>query len=61
VLQWIVGALYGGYNPANMMKWYWWRFNADGFFCGTGIAAALVFPICSWVAPPVTSRSCSDL
>ncbi len=46
VLQWIVGALYGGYIAANMFKWYWWRFNANGFFWGmcAGIAAALVFP-----------------
>ena len=46
VLQWIVGALYGGYIAANMLKWYWWRFNANGFFWGmaAGIIAALVFP-----------------
>jgi solute:Na+ symporter, SSS family len=46
VLQWIVGALYGGYIAANMLKWYWWRFNANGFFWGmaSGIIAALVFP-----------------
>jgi solute:Na+ symporter, SSS family len=46
VLQWIVGALYGGYIAANMFKWYWWRFNANGFFWGmaAGITAALVFP-----------------
>jgi Na+/proline symporter len=46
VLQWIVGALYGGYIAANVLKWYWWRFNASGFFWGmmSGIAAALVFP-----------------
>lgn len=46
VLQWIVGALYGGYIAANMFKWYWWRFNANGFFWGmlSGVAAALVFP-----------------
>jgi len=46
VLQWIVGALYGGYIAANMLKWYWWRFNANGFFWGMacGIIAALVFP-----------------
>ncbi len=46
ILQWIVGALYGGYIAANMLKWYWWRFNANGFFWGmmSGIAAALVFP-----------------
>jgi Na+/proline symporter len=46
VLQWIVGALYGGYIAANMFKWYWWRFNANGFFWGmaSGTGAALVFP-----------------
>lgn len=46
ILQWIVGALYGGYIAANMLKWYWWRFNANGFFWGmaSGIIAALVFP-----------------
>jgi Na+/proline symporter len=46
VLQWIVGALYGGYIAANVFKWYWWRFNANGFFWGmaSGVAAALVFP-----------------
>lgn len=46
ILQWIVGALYGGYIAANGLKWYWWRFNAHGFFWGmaSGIAAALLFP-----------------
>lgn len=45
ILQWIVSGLYGGYIAANMLKWYWWRFNASGFFWGmiTGIAGALVF------------------
>ncbi|HYJ65268.1 MAG TPA: sodium:solute symporter, partial [Parafilimonas sp.] len=46
LLQWIVGALYGGYIAANVLKWYWWRFNANGFFWGmfAGVAAALIFP-----------------
>lgn len=45
ILQWIVSGLYGGYIAANVLKWYWWRFNANGFFYGmlTGIAGALVF------------------
>lgn len=45
ILQWIVSALYGGYIAANMLKWYWWRFNANGFFYGmlVGIIAAMVF------------------
>src|ERR1035437_7313479 len=46
ILQWIVAALYGGYIASNMFKWYWWRFNARGFYWGmmAGIIAALVFP-----------------
>ncbi|MGK2860641.1 MAG: sodium:solute symporter family protein [Chitinophagaceae bacterium] len=46
ILQWIVGALYGGYIAANVLKWHWWRFSAGGFFWGmaVGILAALVFP-----------------
>jgi Na+/proline symporter len=43
ILQWIVGGLYGGYVAANCLKWYWWRFNANGFFWGmtVGIIGAL--------------------
>lgn len=46
ILQWIVGGLYGGYVAANVFKWYWWRFNASGFFWGMalGIVAALAMP-----------------
>ncbi|MES2417711.1 MAG: sodium:solute symporter family protein [Bacteroidota bacterium] len=46
ILQWIVGGLYGGYVAANCLKWYWWRFNANGFFYGmaVGIIAALMMP-----------------
>lgn len=45
ILQWIVSGLYGGYIAANVLKWYWWRFNANGFYMGmlTGVAGALVF------------------
>jgi len=47
VLQWIVGALYGGYIAANALKWYWWRFNASGFFWGMmgGIIPALLLAV----------------
>jgi SSS family solute:Na+ symporter len=46
ILQWIVGGLYGGYVAANILKWFWWRFNANGFFWGmaVGIIAAMVMP-----------------
>jgi SSS family solute:Na+ symporter len=46
VLQWLVGALYGGYVAANVLKWHWWRFNGNGFFWGmlTGILSAMILP-----------------
>ncbi|MBA4849979.1 sodium:solute symporter family protein [Emticicia sp. BO119] len=46
ILQWIVGALYGGYIAANVLKWHWWRFNGNGFFWGmfVGIISAMVLP-----------------
>ena len=45
ILQWIVSGLFGGYIAANILKWYWWRFNAHGFFWGmlAGTAGALIF------------------
>ena len=45
ILQWIVSGLYGGYIASNVLKWYWWRFNANGFYIGmlTGVAGALIF------------------
>lgn len=46
VLQWIVSGLWGGYTAANVLKWYWWRFNGYGFFFGmlVGIIGALLLP-----------------
>ena len=46
VLQWIVSGLWGGYTAANVLKWYWWRFNGHGYFWGmvSGIIAAMTFP-----------------
>jgi len=46
VTLWIVGALWGGYAAANVLKWYWWRFNGYGFFWGmvSGIVAAMFVP-----------------
>ncbi len=45
VLQWIVSGLYGSYVAANILKWYWWRFNGHGFFWGMvgGLIPALTF------------------
>src|SRR5664280_239874 len=46
VMLWIVGALYGGYVVANVLKWYWWRFNGYGYFWGMmcGILSAMLLP-----------------
>ncbi|MBN2102960.1 Na+:solute symporter [bacterium] len=46
VLIWLVSGLWGGYIAANVLKWYWWRFNGHGYFWGmlTGIIPALIFP-----------------
>lgn len=46
VLQWIVGALYGGFIAANVLKWHWWRFNGNGFFFGmfAGILSSMILP-----------------
>jgi SSS family solute:Na+ symporter len=45
-MQWITGALYGGYVMANVLKWYWWRFNGYGYFWGmmAGVVGAMFAP-----------------
>ena len=45
-MMWIVGALYGGYVMANVLKWIWWRFNGYGYFWGmmAGIVGAMFIP-----------------
>ncbi|MDE1191092.1 MAG: Na+:solute symporter [Arachidicoccus sp.] len=47
VLQWIVSGLFGGYIAANVLKWYWWRFNANGFFWGmiAGVTPAILLAV----------------
>src|SRR5258708_20977939 len=47
ILQWIVSGLYGGYIAANLLKWHWWRFNANGFFWGmlAGIIPAIALAV----------------
>jgi Na+/proline symporter len=47
VVMWLVGALYGGFVMANVLKWYWWRFNGYGYFWGmlSGIVSSMIVPI----------------
>ncbi len=44
IALWIVASLWGGYTAANVLKWYWWRFNGYGYFWGmvAGIATSLL-------------------
>lgn len=60
LIDWLVGGLYGGYIAANLLKWYWWRFNAYGYFCGMlgGMVMALLLPVVlpewtAWEAFPI--------
>lgn len=45
----ITAGLYGGFVTANVLKWYWWRFNANGYFYGmlAGIVASAIPPALS--------------
>ncbi len=45
VMMWLVGALYSAFVAANVLKWYWWRFNGYGYFWGmvSGIGGAILF------------------
>jgi Na+/proline symporter len=47
IALWIVASLWGGYTAANVLKWYWWRFNGYGYFWGmvSGIATSLILLI----------------
>ena len=60
VMMWIVGALYGGYVMANVLKWYWWRFNGYGYFWGmmAGILGAMIVPeLVPQIAPRIFSSA----
>jgi MFS family permease len=59
VMMWLVGALSSGFVAANVLKWYWWRFNGFGYFWGmiSGIVGALLF----WVAERVVGHSFNAL
>ncbi len=46
VMMWLVGSLYSGFVVANVLKWYWWRFNGYGYFWGmiAGVGGAMAIP-----------------
>jgi len=47
IVLWIVASLWGSYTAANILKWYWWRFNGYGYFWGmfSGILTSLVLTL----------------
>ena len=47
IVLWIVASLWGGYTAANVLKWYWWRFNGFGYFWGMfcGIVCSIIMTI----------------
>ena len=60
VIKWIVSALWGGYTAANVLKWYWWRFNGYGYFWGmvSGIAGSMILP---WALKDVSALNAFPL
>ncbi|MCF8262087.1 MAG: Na+:solute symporter [Melioribacteraceae bacterium] len=51
VVQLLVSALWGGYTAANVLKWYWWRFNAHGYFYG--MLSGIIISAIPMVSPEV--------
>lgn len=47
IVLWIVASLWGSYTAANILKWYWWRFNGYGYFWGmfSGILTSLLLTL----------------
>jgi solute:Na+ symporter, SSS family len=47
IVLWIVASLWGSYTAANILKWYWWRFNGYGYFWGmfSGIITSLILTL----------------
>jgi len=63
VLQLIVSALWGGYTASNVLKWYWWRFNANGYFWGmlTGIIVSALPMAFSNLLPSLFPNLAADI
>jgi len=53
ILQVVTGAFYASYIASNMLKWYWWRLNGEGYYWGmlSGIASGLFIGIIQLFSP----------
>ena len=47
IVGWIATGLWGGYTTANLIKWYWWRFNGTGYAASMalGVIAAMTMAV----------------
>lgn len=63
VLQILVSALWGSYMVSNILKWYWWRFNAHGYFWGmlVGIIIGIIPFIFEGLLPGMFPNIAPDL
>ena len=61
ILQIVTGAFYASYIASNVLKWYWWRFNGEGYFWGmlTGILSGVVIGTIQLVTPEVITDNFS--
>ncbi len=59
MLQIITGAFYASYIASNVLKWYWWRFNGEGYFWGmlTGILSGIVIGVIQLVNPELITSN----
>ena len=61
ILQIVTGAFYASYIASNVLKWYWWRFNGEGYFWGmlTGILSGVVIGTIQILAPEIITDNFS--
>ena len=53
---WIFGTLAAGIFPPNVLRWYWWRLNGQGYAAGVFGGMALSLDRCSLIRPFSTSH-----
>lgn len=58
ILQIVTGAFYASYIASNVLKWYWWRFNGEGYFWGmlTGILSGIVIGTIQLLHPEIITE-----